>query len=464
MSRNLVVLVLLALIMAVPAIADEPNEPNDPAVLVHHWQLDEDTALGENVTVDSVGDVYGVNMGAITDIGVYGNALRFDGSEMSHVDVNGIVTDDLKDITVTLWINPDVNSVSSKFKRVFSGGDNFEVVMTSNTGQVANNLYCKGGPDARSTDPLPEGEWTHVAMTSSLMSQGSGLMTLYINGVLDVTMDALADDDWNNGLIKMGHRPGRPDDEHFLGALDDIRIYKGILTDDEIVATMTDFPTLAHHWKLDEDTALGENVITVDSVGDVYGVNMGAITDIGVYGNALRFDGSEMSHVDVNGIVTDDLKDITVTLWINPDVNSVSSKFKRVFSGGDNFEVVMTSNTGQVANNLYCKGGPDARSTDPLPEGEWTHVAMTSSLMSQGSGLMTLYINGVLDVTMDALADDDWNNGLIKMGHRPGRPDDEHFLGALDDIRIYKGILTAPLIFESMNEITEELPVDPVEE
>ena len=422
--------------------------------LMHHWTLDEDSAAGETVVVDSVGGVDGNNVGAVTDAGVSGNALRFDGTEMSHVDVNRIVTDDLNDISVTLWINPDPNFLTTPgFKRVFSGGDNFEVVLQADTGEVGNNFYRGGGTYPTSVDPLPEGEWTHVGMTSSLMPAGSGRMTVYINGVLDASADGLAKDGWNNGLMKMAHRPGRPDSERFRGALDDIRIYKGILSAAQIVDVMTDFPALVHHWKLDEDTAAGETVV-VDSVGGVDGDNAGgAVTDAGVLGNALRFDGTETSHVDVNGIVTDDLKDISVTLWINPDPNFITtSGFKRVFSGGDNFEVVLQANSGEVGNNFYRGGGTYPTSVDPLTEGEWTHVAMTSSLMPAGSGRMTVYVNGALDASADGLAKDDWNNGLMKMAHRPGRPDSERFKGALDDIRVYRGILTTPLVQETISE------------
>jgi hypothetical protein len=221
-------------ISAVPA----PVAP--PAELVHKWTLDEvDTAEGA-VIADAVGGKDGVVVGAgVTSVlGVIDYACAFDGA--SHVSIADMDTTDLKQISVALWINPDPGYAigTSGYKRVFSGGDNFEVIMEPTTGQVGNNFYFGGGGYPLSTDPLTEGEWTHVAMTSELMSAGggSGLMTIYINGALDVSMEAAADDDWSGGEMRIAHRPNS--NPHFQGMLDDVRIYKGVLTSAQLEAAI----------------------------------------------------------------------------------------------------------------------------------------------------------------------------------------------------------------------------------
>ena len=207
---------------------------------------------------------------------------------------------------------------------------------------------------------------------------------------------------------------------------------------------------LVHKWTLDEvDTA--EGAVIADAVGGKDGVVVGAgVTSVlGVIDYACAFDGA--SHVSIADMDTTDLKQISVALWINPDVGTLATGgYKRVFSGGDNFEVILEPDTGQVGNNFYFGGGGYPLSVDPLPEGEWTHVAMTSELMSAGgSGLMEIYINGVLDASMEAAADDDWSGGEMRIAHRPNS--NPHFQGMLDDVRIYKGVLTSARLEAAIN-------------
>ena len=219
------------------SISAVPAQVAPPAELVHNWTLDEaDTAEGA-VIADVVGGKDGVVVGTgVTSVmGVVDYAFAFDGA--SHVSIADMDTTDLKQISVTLWINPDVGTLATGgYKRVFSGGDNFEVILEPDTGQVGNNFYFGGGYPL-SVDPLPEGEWTHVALASSLVSAGgSGLMEIYINGVLDASMEAAADDDWSGGEMRIAHRPNS--NPHFQGMLDDVRIYKGVLTSAQLEATI----------------------------------------------------------------------------------------------------------------------------------------------------------------------------------------------------------------------------------
>ena len=207
---------------------------------------------------------------------------------------------------------------------------------------------------------------------------------------------------------------------------------------------------LVHKWTLDEaDTA--EGAVIADVVGGKDGVVVGTgVTSVmGVVDDAFAFDGA--SHVSIADMDTTDLKQISVTLWLNPDVGTLATGgYKRVFSGADNFEAILQPDTGQVGNNFYRSGGDYPLSVDPLPEGEWTHVALTSTLVSAGgSGLMTIYINGVLDASTEALATDDWAGGEMRIAHRPNS--NPHFQGWLDDVRIYKGVITMGQLQAAIN-------------
>ncbi len=210
-----------------------------PSPLVHHWTLDEDTAAGATIAADSVGGKDGTIIGAVTGAGAIGNALSFDGT--SNVEVADFSTADLKSMTITFWMNPEVGfATTGSYKRVISAADNWEVVMQPDSGVLGNNFYQSGETYPQSTVTPAEGEWTHVAMTSVLGTAANpGRMEIYINGELNIAADN-ADDDWAGGTVLFAHRPGRGDNERYKGLLDDIQIYSEVLSQAEIEQIMNE--------------------------------------------------------------------------------------------------------------------------------------------------------------------------------------------------------------------------------
>ncbi|MFC1637100.1 LamG-like jellyroll fold domain-containing protein, partial [Planctomycetota bacterium] len=209
-----------------------------PSPLVRHWKLDEDTTSA-TMAVDSVSGMGGAINGAISAEGKIGNAFYFDGN--SEVEIVNFSTEDLKHMTITFWMNPDAGfTTTGGYKRIFSAGDNWEAILQPNSGLLGNNFYQGGGTYPQSTVAPPEGEWTHVAMTSVLGTADSpGAMEIYINGVFDIAADN-ADDDWAGGTVLIGWRPGVSADQHYKGLLDDIRIYSAVLSQAEIGLTMNE--------------------------------------------------------------------------------------------------------------------------------------------------------------------------------------------------------------------------------
>ena len=206
------------------------------ADLVHHWRLDEDTTAGATVAVDSVGGNNGTIKGATSAEGVYGNALYFNGA--ATVEIANFSTANIKSMTLAFWMNPDAGYVvTGGWKRVISANDGWEAILNDNTGLIGNNLYRTGGTYATSTAPPPEGEWTHVAMTADLAPPGTGRQEVYVNGILDNTMDNQAVNDWAGGTFLLGYRASGGG-EHYEGMLDDVRIYDTVLSEEEVQVAM----------------------------------------------------------------------------------------------------------------------------------------------------------------------------------------------------------------------------------
>ena len=171
-----------------------------------------------------------------TIAGVVGNAMAFSGSDdpISQIEVLNFDTTGLKTMTIAFWMRPDAGTVATpNFKRIISGGDNFEAILNADTGAWATTFIAQGGAYPI-TDPPQEEVWIHVAMTSDLTPPGTGNMQTYVNGVLKIESDAsqLAINDYAGGTLLFGARPNSV--ARFQGALDDIRIYDTILTAQEI--------------------------------------------------------------------------------------------------------------------------------------------------------------------------------------------------------------------------------------
>ena len=387
-----------ALTVAAAAVAD-----SDEPVPVHHWKLDEDISAGATWAVDSVGGKNGTIpvSGVTTEAGVMGNAFRFDGSATAHVAISGFDTTNLKTMTIAFWIKPDAGHVTDgNRKRVISAQDSWESTIEPSNGFVSNQFYQSGGlPNyLNSSAPLPENEWTHVAMTTVLGTAGSpGRVEIYINGEFDVAQNS-ADDDWAGGEVRIGHRPGKPDSEHFWGVMDDIRIYNEVLTEDQIQAIMTTQTELRCHWKMNE----GSGLTVADSVDNGFpsdGTYMGIekwvtgpnpvntpATSIDFL-TALEF--TPTDYVDCgNDPNFNEIEDqLTIAAWVKVDPGQSGT----IIHKGNSWDLSVTS-AGNVQFEDPCNTAPPFISTNTIDNGSWHHVAG----IYNGNELL-LYLDGVLD-------------------------------------------------------------------
>jgi len=423
--------------LVVAAVAE--TESNIP-IPVHHWKLDEDISAGATEAVDSTGGKNGAipDSGVTTESGIIGTAFRFDGSSTAHVTISGFDTTNLKTMTIAFWIKPDTGHVTdSNRKRVISAQDSWEATIEPSNGFVSNQFYQAGGlPDyLNSSAPLPENEWTHVAMTSDLVS---GQVEIYINGEFDVAQNS-ADDDWAGGEVRIGHRPGKPDSEHFWGVMDDIRIYDQILTEDQIQAIMRTETELRCHWKMNE----GSGITVADSVNNGFpsdGIYIG--TEKWVTGpnpvntpatsidflTALKF--TPTDYVDCgNDPNFNEIEDqLTIAAWVKVDPGQSGT----IIHKGSSWGMSVTS-TGKVQFEDPCSTAQPFVSTSTIDNGNWHHVAG----IYNGNELL-LYIDGFLDNSRPT-------SGSFANG---GATDDPVHLGvsltgAIDDVHLDADVLSA---------------------
>lgn len=218
-----------------PTEGGTTGEPLDPD-LVAWYRFDEGDFAGS--LLDEVGNHHGECGPPSCPLaipGPIGNAGEFDGID----DIVHVPTDDdlqvADALTVAVWaridiVDADFNSFVAK-AYLAEIDDTFEVGLDG-TGNVQFGLSTVMPPSPDLQIEAPGlAIWTHVAGTWDGV-----VMRLYVDGVLvgETEAGALAQDE--HGVTIGGGVDFREDANFFEGALDDVRIYRRALLEDEIAA------------------------------------------------------------------------------------------------------------------------------------------------------------------------------------------------------------------------------------
>ena len=205
--------------------------------LIAAWSFDNDTAMDVRDISGNGHDGVGVDTNIVD--GKLGKAMEFDGVN-SQIEVPNDDVLNIEDaVTVEAWVNPssynDLSAVAQKW------GDDTgrrQYLLCFVVDKVS--FYISGSgvtwPSAAGTSSVPTDEWTHIAGTYD-----STAIKVYINGQLD------AETANNEGLFASdvpvwigGYGPNADfgSNRHFPGVIDEVRFWKGALTEAEIQDSM----------------------------------------------------------------------------------------------------------------------------------------------------------------------------------------------------------------------------------
>ena len=203
----------------------------DPLAPVAHWKLDEGSGT---VAVDSAGGHDGTLTNSPTwATGPVDGALNFDGTN----DYINVPHDDSLSLQDTMSFSAWINAAAF--------GNSYRTVLAKDEGGASSNywfgtfrdeltfgFYASGFFRAVFTAgaSLQPGTWYHVAVT---FDPASDAVVLYINGSQVQAGNLAYAPGINSADINIGRSP---DGEHWLGALDDVRIYAEILPANRIAA------------------------------------------------------------------------------------------------------------------------------------------------------------------------------------------------------------------------------------
>jgi hypothetical protein len=195
--------------------------------LVAHYQFD------GSLTNSSGGGAGTPSGSPVYESGVFDRALRFDGTDDS-VALPSNVVGALTDATFAVRVRWDGGAA---WQRIFDFGAGTAQYMiltpSSGSGTTQFAILNSGGTTQRlaGPDPLPIGEWTHVAVT---LAGNTG--TLYVNGAAVASTSITVDPGTITQTANFLGDSQFTADPLFAGTLDEFRIYNRGLTPDEVRA------------------------------------------------------------------------------------------------------------------------------------------------------------------------------------------------------------------------------------
>jgi hypothetical protein len=221
-----------------------------PAELVAHYPLDGDASNVAGYGRD--GTVSGATP-TKDRFGTSGAAYSFDGeNDLIAIPMTPLLQTDA--VSIAAWVRRPGSATPRPvggWRNVVSYGAGGHVLAVEGDGAVLGGLQGTGANcEVTGNDTVFDGGWHHVAMTRD----PNWTIRVYLDGVVQpVTSDAPASigPDTATGVtctvgpefgafLRIGADPANS--QYFLGSIDDVRIYAGTLTDDEVTALATETP------------------------------------------------------------------------------------------------------------------------------------------------------------------------------------------------------------------------------
>ncbi len=210
--------------------------PRVEAALIGHWRFDEGTGP---VAQDSWGDhdgALGASGVSFISSGKAGGAVHFSGNGRIDLAATALtaVGNAGQGVSAALWLRP--NSIVD-YTSVFDTTSNRQLSLFLRTSTVnsARSFVAAGGGGGGSNllgdvaHAWQIGQWQHVVFTYDITNS---TISLYRNGVLMGTQGHASPDHFNK-VWTLGYNASGGGN-HYSGDLDDLQLYSGILTPEEI--------------------------------------------------------------------------------------------------------------------------------------------------------------------------------------------------------------------------------------
>lgn len=434
--RSVAALAVAAVLGVLPVVTAPAAQAAEPeASLAGHWAFDEGSGT-------QAADTAGSHPATLAAGAGWTKGIRGPSSLTGIADAGSGVLDTTKSFSVSSWVK--LNKVTGYQTFVSVDGNqvsNFFLQFRDDSRRFAfTRLGVDAGADgavaSANFDPVA-GEWYQLTGT---FDASANTLSLYVDGTRQATVAAPAA--WaGTGHLVMGRGKygGNPVD--FVdGAIDDVRVYSGVLSAGEAARLAT-----AAHWSLDEgtgtmaaDSGLDANTATLED---------GASWADGVVGaHAVVLDGTG-GVAEAATPVIDTAQSFSVAAWVKPTADAGFRTAVSVDGSAISGFFLQRAADGTFAFTRRASDGDSASasavSTAPAQVGQWQHIV---GVYNRAAGTLSLYVNGTLQQSVPFTTP--WTASghfLIGRGKWAGNPVD-FFAGAIDDVRAYAAPLTAEAV------------------
>jgi len=417
--------------------------PNNTG-LIGYWPMNE--GQGETLYDKSGNGNTGIASGTPAWVdGKFGRALYFDGNNDS-VDLgnlNYISTGIAGEYSVSLWIKFDAIGQTFFFGDETDGNQGV-MMQTDASGYL--QTYLSGY--YISNFQVTTGRWYHIVQTQA----GSNNIKLYVDGAYIYTYQTTHIETGFNTHLGCFYLASSFSCMRFLtGAIDDVRVYNRALSAQEISRmyqagsskrASVNTTGLIGYWPLNEGTGtVVTNIGSMRTNGTIVTGTSSPQWVSGRHGNALSFDGDDSVSIPALNITTNKA---TFSAWVYS--TAVQSSYTGIvysrdptqavgmhFSFGGNY-LEYTWNDNNIATYDWVN-------SLAIPQNEWVLVSVaieptkaTGYVCRTSTGCVS-EVNNIAHI--DQVLDTSFDIGRDQQG--PTR----HFLGKIDDVRIYNRTLSS---------------------
>ncbi|NTV30970.1 DUF2341 domain-containing protein [candidate division WWE3 bacterium] len=432
---------------------------------IAYYKLDEKT--GTTSVYDSSGNGFTGTMNSLSSddwvTGKYGAALDFDAvnDSVSIADNDAFSVNTTNQLSVMGWVY--VDSLTSLIEPISKGaGSNYEwfIRVDNSNNSVRAYLTTSSGADyltaLGTSNTFTVGAWNHIAMTANLSIPE---LRLYVNGV-NIATGTTPSGSYTNGTaqVRIGERADGSRD--LDGIVDDVKIYNYARTARQIIEDMNAGHPItgsgagtAGYWKFNEgygttsnDSSSLDNDLTLSNVSWAMDGKLGKSWN----GTGANW----VSRADDNDFDFSAAEDLAISAWFKSDsaTNPASTEYLLSKSNGTTQGYALYFQTdGDLVFGIDddATWSPDDSAGDvgrDIYDGNWHHVVA----MKNGTSKIQIFIDGRLiseDTSISAtgtLA----NSTSLVIGDRTGVDDGNEFFGDVDEIKVYRSLLTVDQIME----------------
>ena len=381
-----------------------------------------------NANDESGNGNHGTPNGATLTTDRFGNtdsAYSFDGSTnyISIPDNPNINVQTGESFTISYWTKHNAQNNGKYMISKYNGSIGVQPSYALGTGSNGDSyswfeFTAGNGIENRGNIDLNDTNWHNI---TTVFKSGESV-SIYVDGVLDIQHPATHSGSISN-LTDLTIGCGANIAQFYNGKIDDIKIYKKALTEDEI---KNETNNLVAYYPFNGNA-------NDESENGNHGTVSGATLTTDRLGNpdsAYSFDGN-----DIITIAHDDIlncsNELSISVWVKP--NSLQDAMilgKSNYTSNTNY-LLRTKSTGYIA--FEYKDFANSNSL-PLTAGIWNHIAV----VSQADDSKLAYINGVLATHTSASSPYGLVTNALTIGARPGA---EFFNGSIDDLRMYNSAL-----------------------